>query len=317
VHAFLQHREREIPWWACFNDKCVEHFRQKDRNRVYPEVPRIVAINTQGRSYTEDRYNYAESTRHPNYRKMRGARMHENVLKYEICNGNQELNYLRKTKKPRRVYCQMVQERKGPMIQLKVIFQGEPLTALVDSGSSENFISERLVQEIGAEVISRGNMTIERFDGTEANYRFRTTTLKYRISKGEFKDEFRVIPMGTGCEVILGIPWLERNNPKINWQKRTVTLKEARIREEKKTEGNSLAQQGAVMQPTQEAVSGHSDQSKQNQPEGPQRKNNHTTETSKFEYEVPLEEYETRLAEVRKILPEHYQEFEEVFCPRQ
>jgi hypothetical protein len=85
---------------------------------------------------------------------------------------------------------------------------------------------------------------------------------------------------------------LERNNPRINWQKRTVVLKEARISEEKRNKGNSLAQQGAVMRPTQEAVGGHSDESEQNQPEEPQRKNHHTRKTSEFEYEVPQEKYE-------------------------
>jgi hypothetical protein len=59
------------------------------------------------------------------------------------------------------------------------------MTALIDSGSSENFISEKPVQEMGAKVRTHGNMTIERFDRTEAECRMKTTSLRYKIRNGE------------------------------------------------------------------------------------------------------------------------------------
>jgi Aspartyl protease len=45
------------------------------------------------------------------------------------------------------------------MIQVGAEFNGRWMTALIDSGSSENFISEKLVQEIGAKVKTHGNIT--------------------------------------------------------------------------------------------------------------------------------------------------------------
>jgi hypothetical protein len=71
-------------------------------------------------------------------------------------------------------------------------FNGRWMTALID------FINERPVQEIGAKVRTHGNMTIERFDRTEAEYRMKTTTLRYKIRNGEFQNKFKVIPMGMG-----------------------------------------------------------------------------------------------------------------------
>jgi predicted aspartyl protease len=125
-------------------------------------------------------------------------------MKHGISDVNPGQNYPRRTEETRRAYCQIAQRRKGPMIQVGAEFNGRWMTALIDSGSSENFISEKLVQEIGAKVKTHGNITIERFDGTEAKYMMKTTTLRYGIRNVKFQDDFRVIPVGTGCEVILG-----------------------------------------------------------------------------------------------------------------
>jgi Retrotransposon gag protein/Retroviral aspartyl protease/Zinc knuckle len=298
---YQKHGEREVPWWACVDDKCEEHIRQKNKNGVYPMMPRIVKRDARG---------------HPSYQKK-----HETSLQvrgHETSDKNRARYHPKNMKKTRPAYCLMVQEkRKGPVIQVGVILDKRRIEALIDSGSTENFISETVMQEINAQIKTRGTITIERFDGTEAEYESKTATLRYRIEDREFQDEFKIIPMGTGCEVILGIPWLEKNNPRIDWQKRTILLKGAQLSEGKKRiEGNSLARQGAMMQPSHEAVSGHSDKSQRDQPKGPQRKNDHTRETSEFEYEVPQAEYEKRLEEVRRVLPDHYREFEGVFCPR-
>jgi hypothetical protein len=139
--------------------------------------------------------------------------------------------------------------------------------------------------------------------------------VKYWIQGHGYQDEFRVIPMGDGTEVILGYPWMKKMNPRIDWQRKRVQLPRARTCGEKKScEGNSPPRPGALMQLTPEAFSGRGETS--NKPYQEPTAMDSEIHIPEFEYVIPQEEYEERKAEVRQKLPRYLWQYEEVFCPR-
>jgi hypothetical protein len=54
-----------------------------------------------------------------------------------------------------------------------------------------------------------------------------------------FKLDLKVLP-DLKFDCVLGLPWLEKANPDINWANRTVTLKSLRVNESEFTPGDSL-----------------------------------------------------------------------------
>lgn len=47
VHEFFKHKETDIPWWACFEEACKEHYEPKIRNGTWPQMPMISLLKAQ------------------------------------------------------------------------------------------------------------------------------------------------------------------------------------------------------------------------------------------------------------------------------
>ena len=200
-------------------------------------------------------------------------------------------------------------------IRIKIMCKGVEGKALIDSGSTANFMSQDFAEKVKAESKESGTMTVTRFDGTQTNLPLKIANMRYWIQGQHQYDEFRIIPMGDDTELILGYPWMKRVNPKVDWDRKRVRIPRAQQSGEKKNkEGNSPPQQGTMMQSTQETFSGRGETSKKRYPESIAKDSE--TDIPEFEYIIPKEEYEERKAEVRKRLPKYLWKFEEVFCPR-
>ncbi|KAH7432751.1 hypothetical protein KP509_07G038000 [Ceratopteris richardii] len=92
------------------------------------------------------------------------------------------------------------------------------LIALVDSGASSCFIDEGLNRPVVAEVVdgrplASGNITME--------------TIPLRVHHGDHDSHicFNVISSPLNM-VIIGMPWLKKHNPNINWEKNKITRRD-------------------------------------------------------------------------------------------
>jgi Retroviral aspartyl protease len=343
IHDFFRHWRFDVPWWACVNGHCNLHFRQKKLNRVFPKVPRITILNAQKCPCLRKGCTCQYSEKHPYHFDLCGAqnclndttckphrnwrkiwRIHSEMGSVKNSDGEamirDQLQSAEQIAKGLGKYnheeyeIRMVQGDESA-IKIRIQVNGKQGNALIDSGSTENFISRKFAKGLVKEIESQGNMTVTRFDGTQVQFPIRKAIVSYRIQGQEYTDEFRIIPMGDGTEIILGYPWMKRMNPEINWQQKTVKLPRAQnSREKKKHEGNSLPRPGALMQLTPETFCRQGDVSNETYQESTDERNErHIPE---FEYVVPREEYEARQEEVRKNLPKYLWKYEEVFCPQ-
>lgn len=96
---------------------------------------------------------------------------------------------------------------------------GHDAMFLIDSGSSHDFISARFVREHKVQTQAlEGIFSVTLADGrTTSESRLRTLPLKVKLADGNEKLTFTVFPM-TQYDIILGRPWLTKNNPQINFR---------------------------------------------------------------------------------------------------
>src|SRR5947207_12165162 len=61
-------------------------------------------------------------------------------------------------------------------------------------------------------------------NGAKLHHANHMVTLKFTLAGVEHQETFLVAPLGSN-QMILGMPWLERVNPDIDWKKRTLTYR--------------------------------------------------------------------------------------------
>jgi hypothetical protein len=45
THEFWIHGKIDVPWWACFNRTCAEHYAMKAKNGIEPIIPMVTILN--------------------------------------------------------------------------------------------------------------------------------------------------------------------------------------------------------------------------------------------------------------------------------
>ncbi len=102
---------------------------------------------------------------------------------------------------------------------------GVQMTALIDSGSEQDFISKEFCQQQGLAVTaaSTGECITVQFPDGERRRSDATVVATVRLSNFKFQHRLHVLDI-TGYDVILGIPWLRQYNPDVDWSTHTVRL---------------------------------------------------------------------------------------------
>lgn len=108
-----------------------------------------------------------------------------------------------------------------------------PVTMLVDTGSTHNFISQALVKKLGIPTSTCTTMKVTLADGSQSQCTKIVPSLKWLAGNIIFQSEFLVLPLG-GYDSILGIQWLQQVSPvcfdfsaqemSVNWQNKKVIL---------------------------------------------------------------------------------------------
>nr|CAI72306.1 putative polyprotein [Phytophthora infestans] len=111
------------------------------------------------------------------------------------------------------------------IISLHVAGARRPLRALVDSGATNNFFRESCLSTLPSEIAvrnGRGQVVVKLADGKPRHVARREITLPYTFDGFRSNDDFLVIEMNYAFDSILGIPWLSRYQPEIDWLARSV-----------------------------------------------------------------------------------------------
>ena len=108
--------------------------------------------------------------------------------------------------------------------------------ALVDSSTEGTFIDQNFTRTKGFHLQKLEHpITVYKVDGTLNKRGTITHFVETNVKIGGRTREIRFLVLGLGCQkIILGFPWLEKENPVIDWKKATLKWPpEERIRRPK------------------------------------------------------------------------------------
>ena len=102
----------------------------------------------------------------------------------------------------------------------------KPLRLLVDSGASENFASRATLSR-NAELYARARRTSRQIAvrlATGVTVKAQESLIDLRVKFSDFScvEELHVLDMDARYDLILGIKWLARHQPWIDWRTRTI-----------------------------------------------------------------------------------------------
>lgn len=97
-------------------------------------------------------------------------------------------------------------------MRVTVFIKRQPITALVDSGSTHNFLHPRLAQRLLCRVEMAATLDVRIVDGGRLKCSGCCPALSVRVQKFSFTADFYVLPLG-GCDMVLGAQWLRTLGP--------------------------------------------------------------------------------------------------------
>jgi hypothetical protein len=114
-------------------------------------------------------------------------------------------------------------------IEIRATLRGKPLRVMVDSGAMGNFISPRTVAKINAPIKSITPYELQVVDGTKVLYNDGVIDQgivhsRLVVEGGHTESlSFDIAPIGRH-DAILGMPWIKKHNPDIDWSAETLTF---------------------------------------------------------------------------------------------
>ncbi|KAK1941598.1 hypothetical protein P3T76_006662 [Phytophthora citrophthora] len=111
------------------------------------------------------------------------------------------------------------------ILSLHVNGAKRPLSALLDSGATNNFVRAESLLVLPADMRVReglGHMVVKYADGKSWRVPRRSSTFSYEFDGFHGSDDFLVIELSGFFDCVFGIPWPARHQPHIDWFARTV-----------------------------------------------------------------------------------------------
>lgn len=113
------------------------------------------------------------------------------------------------------------------VLNVKLDRSSDPLRALIDTGASSNFVREDALTRskgIASAVKEMGKMIVRFADGSAIEQVKRVVTLRLECEVFRGEDEFILLDLDDKYDLILGMPWLMRYQPKIDWKRRRISV---------------------------------------------------------------------------------------------
>lgn len=87
-----------------------------------------------------------------------------------------------------------------------------PLTILIDSGSTHNFLDPMMAKRTGQMIQNTQPLTVIVADGTKLMSKAAISDFTWWMQGTEFQADVRLLPLG-GCDMVLGVQWLTTLGP--------------------------------------------------------------------------------------------------------
>ena len=117
--------------------------------------------------------------------------------------------------------CQRVQGEEKPLITLEVRPHGNdvPMRALFDTGASNNFVRTEVHTSLNfVEIESpRSMLSVRLATCSTVTIPKRVIRTRFELDELSFEDECIVLDLDDKFDVILGIPWMSKHQPTIDW----------------------------------------------------------------------------------------------------
>ncbi|KAE8996769.1 hypothetical protein PR002_g19223 [Phytophthora rubi] len=117
------------------------------------------------------------------------------------------------------------QDDRPNLVILKVNSKREKsLRALVDCGASNNFVRLQSLARLDFEevVMPRSLLKVRLATGVVVRTEKRVVRVRFSYREKKFVDELIVLDLDDKFDMVLGMPWLARHDPVIDWTKRTI-----------------------------------------------------------------------------------------------
>jgi hypothetical protein len=109
------------------------------------------------------------------------------------------------------------------VIQLHAFIEKHEVLILVDSGSSTSFINSQLAAQLSGVQPLPVPCRVNVADGAQLRCTSFIPNCSWSAQGHQFKTDMKLLPLGA-FDVILGIDWLERHNPNIDWVAKTLSM---------------------------------------------------------------------------------------------
>jgi len=111
------------------------------------------------------------------------------------------------------------------LFKLRININGHPTTALIDSGASCCFLNSRFVENHKLPTQpNRKPQQVRLATGVRAQVVEKARKIEIQMGSYHDHQKFMVLPL-EGNDVILGMAWLRRLNPKINWRQNVIHIR--------------------------------------------------------------------------------------------
>jgi hypothetical protein len=96
------------------------------------------------------------------------------------------------------------------------------ITAVIDSGADINYVNEQWCKEERIPYKMTGWGWIKSYNGEKTRTKILEADIKIRVQGRFSRAKFTVLKETGDDKLVLGIPWLEKANPRIDWKDRTI-----------------------------------------------------------------------------------------------
>ena len=211
-----------------------------------------------------------------------------------------------------------------------ILVDNEEVSAIIDSGADINYANEEWCLRNGIKYDTTGYGKIKAYDGSYTQEHIREASIGFQIQGVQQEQIFQVLKETGEDNVVLGMPWLESENPKIDWKERTVTIR--KVSPEKSSKDTEDDGKTSVHRFERSKTRRQEDQDMPKTTRGlisarrggygipwplqPGRESLVPDIRPHPDKPVQADEYTRNLQEVRDRLPKELEAFTEVFCKR-